>query len=46
MNGGRVGKGALFALSAWAKSCTRRAHAATVRQSILPTLRHAEEAIE
>jgi hypothetical protein len=46
MNGGRVGKGALLDLSAWAKSSTRRAHAATVRQSILPTLRIADEVIE
>jgi hypothetical protein len=34
-----VGKGALLGPSAWAKSRARRAHAATVRQAILPTLR-------
>jgi hypothetical protein len=53
----RVGKGALFALSAWAKSCTRHSpsktgvnalmpYAATMPQAILPTLRNAEEVIE
>jgi hypothetical protein len=42
----RVGKGALFAPSAWAKSCARRGHADTIRQSILPTLQRSNEVIE
>jgi len=33
-----VGKGATLDLSAWAKSRVRRAHAAQIRQAILPTL--------
>jgi hypothetical protein len=34
-----VGMGALSARSAWAKSLTRRANAATLRRAILPSLR-------
>jgi hypothetical protein len=41
-----MGKGALFALSVWAKSYMRRAQPATARRSILPTLRIAGEVIE
>ena len=33
MRAGRVGKGALFAPSAWAKSCARRAHADTMSET-------------
>jgi sulfur-oxidizing protein SoxX len=33
-----VGKGAPHGLAAWAKSCARRAHAAALTQTILPTL--------
>src|SRR5262245_50088580 len=32
----RVGKGARHTLSAWAKSCARRAHAATLPQRFCP----------
>src|SRR6266849_2431049 len=38
----RVGKGASLGFDAWAKSCARRAHAVTLRQTILPTLRDIE----
>jgi hypothetical protein len=46
VNGGRVGKGALLDLSAWAKSRSRRAHAARRRQPILPTLQSADEVMQ
>ena len=53
----RVGKGAPFDLPAWAKSSAPiaredgrerpdGAHAATIRRTILPTLRRADEVIE
>ena len=36
---GALGKGAWLGFDTWAKSRTRRAHAAMVREAILPTLR-------
>jgi hypothetical protein len=53
----KVGEGALLGPSAWAKSCAPiareggrerpdDAHAATIRQTILPTLGRADEVIE
>ncbi len=34
----RLGKGPLLESDAWAETCSRRAHAELLRQTILPTL--------